>query len=422
MESPLIKRLARKVEELKSGGIPEITIINALKEDLQYYLLNFIYKSQDYSHFIMYGGSVLRIGYELPRMSEDLDFQSAKEVDLKKLKSDIEDHFKKNYNLKVDVRLKDRLQFDTKLGKVVFDILQEFDLDTAKKKLDVRIDINVFPSAKDFVNDTIPINRDDLSFTIKTYPLSTLMASKAIAFIERTERDIDGKKTNCKPKDVYDMMWYMQQKVQPDLEYMKAKDVAFPTFLNLRDEMIKRADGLDDKLFKRDLAQFFYRPSDFESWFDGWRERFFQLLNEYEAYEIDTLVDIRILVDWSTEVTHITYNYVAKDSKDLVSFIVSLSDHWYNFSDIKIEPRNRVVEIEPRISMVGDKGLRDYDYEYAGLFYSKIEEYLNRVNRVVPQKKFKTKLIRATSEKLNIKEQMFLNRRLLRRIQFEELM
>ncbi len=422
MESPLIKRLAKKVEELKSEGVPEVSIINALKEDLQYYLLNFIYKSKDYSHFVMYGGSILRIGYELPRMSEDLDFQSAREVDTAKLKSDIAGHFKKTYNIEVDVRLKDRPHFETKMGKVVFDILPEFDLDTAKKNLDVRIDINIFPSAGDFVNDAIPINRDELSFTIKTYPLSTLMASKAIAFLERTDRDIDGKKTNCKPRDVYDMMWYMQQRVQPDLEYMKAKGLAFSTFLDLRDEIIKRADGLQDNLFKRDLAQFFYRLSDFENWFDGWRDRFFQLLKEYEAYEIDELVDIRILVDWSTEVTHIKYNYSVKDGKDVVSFIVSLSDYWYDFSDIKIDTGNRVVEVETKIKMVGDKELRDYDYEYVGLFYKKIEEYLKRVHMVIPQKKFETKLIRATSEDLNVKKQIFLNKRLLRKVQFEELL
>ena len=54
-----------------------------LKEELQYYVLDFIYHHPEYSHWIMYGGSALRIIHKLNRMSVDLDFDISHEVTTK---------------------------------------------------------------------------------------------------------------------------------------------------------------------------------------------------------------------------------------------------------------------------------------------------------------------------------------------------
>ena len=47
---------------------------NLLKEQLQFYLLNYIYTSQYGDTFIFKGGTCLRVCFDLPRLSEDLDF------------------------------------------------------------------------------------------------------------------------------------------------------------------------------------------------------------------------------------------------------------------------------------------------------------------------------------------------------------
>ena len=47
---------------------------NLIKEKLQDYILNFVYNNQVYKQLIFTGGTCLRKIYNLPRLSEDLDF------------------------------------------------------------------------------------------------------------------------------------------------------------------------------------------------------------------------------------------------------------------------------------------------------------------------------------------------------------
>ena len=81
MSERLTSILKRKLEDLANyGGLDAETRRNALKEELQYYVLNFIYHHPEYNGWIMYGGSALRIIHGLDRMSVDLDFEVTHEV------------------------------------------------------------------------------------------------------------------------------------------------------------------------------------------------------------------------------------------------------------------------------------------------------------------------------------------------------
>ena len=73
-----IEKLKTIVKDRRAEGIPDFAIINFIKEELQYAVLDFIYNNKKYSNLIMYGGTLLRIAYDLHRMSEDLDFQTNK--------------------------------------------------------------------------------------------------------------------------------------------------------------------------------------------------------------------------------------------------------------------------------------------------------------------------------------------------------
>ena len=64
-------------------GIGAETKRNYLKEGLQYLVLNFIYHHPEYSQWIMYGGSALRICHGLDRMSVDLDFEVSHPISVK---------------------------------------------------------------------------------------------------------------------------------------------------------------------------------------------------------------------------------------------------------------------------------------------------------------------------------------------------
>ena len=76
MSGQILNILKRKLDDLAAyGEINPDTRLNGLKEELQFYVLNFIYHHPEYNKWIMYGGSALRIIHELNRLSVDLDFE-----------------------------------------------------------------------------------------------------------------------------------------------------------------------------------------------------------------------------------------------------------------------------------------------------------------------------------------------------------
>src|SRR3989338_5010437 len=102
MSKLITEMLKRKLENLATYvGLDAETRRNALKEELQYYVLNFIYHHPKYNEWVMYGGSALRIIHGLDRMSVDLDFEVSDEITKKfldELKNEIEGHFSRTYS------------------------------------------------------------------------------------------------------------------------------------------------------------------------------------------------------------------------------------------------------------------------------------------------------------------------------------
>ena len=68
MSKQILKILERKLDDLSAyGNLDAETRRNALKEELQFYVLNFIYHHPKHNQWIMYGGSALRVIHGLDR-------------------------------------------------------------------------------------------------------------------------------------------------------------------------------------------------------------------------------------------------------------------------------------------------------------------------------------------------------------------
>ncbi|MCX6736705.1 MAG: nucleotidyl transferase AbiEii/AbiGii toxin family protein, partial [Candidatus Parcubacteria bacterium] len=106
MSEQILIALKRKLDDLSAyGEVDAETKRNVLKEELQFYVLNFIYHHLEYGKWIMYGGSALRICHELDRMSVDLDFEinhAITEKFLEELKNEIETYFINTYGTRSD--------------------------------------------------------------------------------------------------------------------------------------------------------------------------------------------------------------------------------------------------------------------------------------------------------------------------------
>jgi hypothetical protein len=203
----------------ENGGLPAVFRRNLIKEYLQTLALAFIYSRKEYSGLIFYGGSALKHCYGLPRLSEDLDFVDARaEVELEALASDLKTYFPARHGLKVEAKIQ---KFRVLLK---FPVLFELGLaaypesDLLFLKLELYTDISF---CRKYKTEIIPLFEHGESVLIKTFDLPTLMATKIRAVLNR-RWEKTGKKGETlavvKGRDYFDLMWYLQKGVEPNLE------------------------------------------------------------------------------------------------------------------------------------------------------------------------------------------------------------
>lgn len=200
---------------------------NVLKEYLQVLVLSFIYSHKEYQSLVFYGGSCLRHCFNLPRLSEDLDFVDIRDkVDMNKLAEDIKGFFEKRVGLKIGIRVQ---KFSQKIRLTVkFPILYELNLAEYPESDFLFLKIEVykeFDFCKAYQIQIIPLFKFGESVLVRTFDLPTLMATKIRAILyrkwEKTTKD--GRiLASVKGRDYYDLMWYLEKEVKPNLKCIES--------------------------------------------------------------------------------------------------------------------------------------------------------------------------------------------------------
>ncbi|MBI5229787.1 MAG: nucleotidyl transferase AbiEii/AbiGii toxin family protein [Candidatus Magasanikbacteria bacterium] len=224
---------------------------NVLKEYLQILVLDFLYAHPTYSGLIFYGGSCLAQCYGLPRLSEDLDFVDLKkEVVLINLAEDLKNYFSQ----KTDLPMRATVQKFRVYLK--FPILKE--LGTAKTgesdDLFLKIEIfSTFDSCPKYKVEIIPLFKFNRTVLIKTFDLSTLMATKIRAILNRSwaKKDVQGNELiKVKGRDYFDLMWYLEKVVKPNLDCLGITQGV------LKSKLLKSIERLDKRSIELDLEAF----------------------------------------------------------------------------------------------------------------------------------------------------------------------
>lgn len=429
MSEQISTTLKRKLDGLSTYGFsitdPEIRL-NALKEELQFYVLDFIYHHPEYNKWIMYGGSALRICYDLDRMSVDLDFEVSNDVDndfLNELKEEAEKHFSKVYGvdsefLKITITNNRGIMFKFRVGKLIEGYTSEW--------VHVKIDLNQFVSVSGVVTERMPQNHGQLSFVILTYNLSSLMASKIAAIFLRGTRGVGKAVYEEKGRDIYDLLWYMGKKIVPDLDYLKAKKVEeAKDYRTLFTKLAVKMNNVSEENLKNDITPLFPDSRYVASWLKGWRDTFFQLRDTYKIRTVSKFERVRVFEDFRTDVFSFIFEYSTKED-DSVRIICNLSEYWFLFKDIEVSfTINNTVSDHIEFSANGSSSRPTSEKkqkEYASLFYEKIEAYLKKINYELVGDTLTTKLIRVTADNLNQKEQIILRKEDLIRCDFDDLL
>lgn len=253
--------------------------INALKEIIQEIVLAGLSRGNFFNEVAFYGGTALRIFYNLDRFSEDLDFaliKPDKNFDLSKYFSYIEKELKAyGINLQINTKVK---SIDSNItsaflkGDTLEHILKFFPNEEGHKynqilknlKIKFEVDINPTMGAT-YENQYKLLPSPHL---IKLYDKPSLLAGKIHAILCR------GWKTRVKGRDLYDYLFFMATDTRVNLELLKNKLLASNAIKSgddfdinkLKELLINKFKVIDYNEAKEDISPFIKNINDLNLW------------------------------------------------------------------------------------------------------------------------------------------------------------
>lgn len=220
----LLAELQHIAHSGKDAGLSPEALRPQLKELLHYFVLDCIYNSS-YKELIFYGGTCLRVVYNLPRLSEDLDFEVPNDINLEQLSSKLLDYFRKDIQLATKVK-------SNQTGNIMrttlyFPVMYELGLSPHTDET-VRIKIETHRISNDYLKKIVPVFTPKFkygrNFVLRHYDLPTLFASKIGAILQRPKKGFTvGRPSNkifFKGRDFFDLIWYMEKNVQPNADML----------------------------------------------------------------------------------------------------------------------------------------------------------------------------------------------------------
>ena len=252
---------------------------NLLKEELQVFVLNFVYTSA-YKNLILTGGTCLRKFYGLPRISEDLDFDIEDlDFDFEQFQKDLKEYFIKDLQYKdLDIKFKNQTVY------LKFPILREigFSGQSDTDILFLRLDF-AFNKSGNFKVENQLFSAYDFSFLAKTYDFPTLMANKINAFLTREYKKGGEQTESFKGRDAFDLIWMLGEAKKTGIKVNLPRVdslVGVGDKSKLRGMILKKAGKIKPDDLQNDLRAFF-RDSSFV---DDFCQNFLDLLKANISY------------------------------------------------------------------------------------------------------------------------------------------
>ncbi|MCM8777829.1 MAG: nucleotidyl transferase AbiEii/AbiGii toxin family protein [Candidatus Omnitrophica bacterium] len=173
-------------------------------------------------------------------------------INITQLANDIEEYL----NNKTDIEVKTAIQKFRIYLK--FPILEELKLTEQGGSSLLFLKIEVFKEfsfCHGYKIQYVPVMKHNKSIIIKTFDLSTLMATKIMAILHRKWEKTDKKgKTIVKVKgrDYFDLMWYLKKGVSPNIKCIKGIEDRE----KLKKHLLTIVNNIDLQSIQLDLEQF----------------------------------------------------------------------------------------------------------------------------------------------------------------------
>lgn len=249
-----------------------------LKEFLQAYTLDFLYNHPLYRKLNFYGGTCLHVIYGLNRLSEDIDLDNSGSIDLSNLENDLLTYYRSNIGY-TDVTSKTQIgEWGVWRTTLKFPILYTLGLSShTNEPLHLKVEVSQHKQIS-IVHRT-PVYLFGRSFVAANFSLETMMAGKMLACLERNFQKGEG--ATIKGRDFYDLLWFMQQKIQPLEEKLARDGRQSYTVQSAMELLADKIAGLRVTDLAEDLLPLFEQRSFIEAWLEGFKESFREYVENY---------------------------------------------------------------------------------------------------------------------------------------------
>ena len=250
-----------------------------LKEVLQSLVLDYIYNHPNYRRLNFYGGTCLHMIFSLNRLSEDIDLDNSKQVALEKFGDDLLDHFQKVLEQR-DVYIK---QQESQQGIIRttlrFPILHALGLSLHKDEM-LHLKVEISQHHQVSVIEQTPVIFMGRSFVPSHFSLETMMAGKMLACLERSFQ-VGETGIAIKGRDFYDLLWFMQQRVQPLDQKLRTDGVESYSARSAMLALQERVSNIKQSDLENDLLPLFEQRAFIETWISSFHANFDRFLQYY---------------------------------------------------------------------------------------------------------------------------------------------
>jgi predicted nucleotidyltransferase component of viral defense system len=263
----------------KDPLLPPETKRIILKEVLQAYVLDYLYNHTFYRRLGFYGGTCLHVVYGLNRLSEDLDFDNQASLDLTDLAENLSLYFQKSFGYGDASAKAQRGEGGILRVTLKFPVLNSLGLSPhASEALHLKVEVSQHEQVA--IIQHTPVLVYGRSLVAAHFSLETMMAGKMLACLERNfERGRSG--IQIKGRDFYDLLWFMQQRIQP-LEDKLARDGRQPyTVESAMLALQEKVARIKPRDLAIDLLPMFESRQYIEAWLDAFHENFQAFVKNY---------------------------------------------------------------------------------------------------------------------------------------------
>lgn len=195
----------------KQMGLPEAKKRGILREYLQTKFIHDLYKVPEASKLSFVGGTSLRLLRNLPRFSEDLDFDNLglKDEEIRKLFKGVVSAWARENIIGQHI---EHTKESGSYAEIRFpDLLYQLKISSnPKEKLMIKLDYADFWTGQE--TEMILLNRFGYIQQIVTNPKDQLLAQKLTAYVFRKQ---------TQPRDMYDIVWLYSQGARLDRSFLE---------------------------------------------------------------------------------------------------------------------------------------------------------------------------------------------------------